>query len=459
MTRRLVAGYLLLTVVVLAVLMVPLGVTYRHNLEQDLLLRMERDAVVIASLIENDVRAPGPGAASSVEAVIERYADETGARVAVTDETGTVVADTDPAAPGSRSFASRPEIRRAIEGGVATGTRQSRTLGTDLLFVAVPVAASGSVFGTVRLTYTGSEITGRVRTYWLLLAGVAAITLAAVTGVGLLLARWVARPLARLEEVADAVGEGDLATRAPEDEGPPEVRALARRFNVMVGQLDELVGAQEAFVADASHQLRTPLTAVRLRIENLGHSAGETGHDDAGAAIAEVDRLSRLVDSLLTLARAERREAPSAPRDLSRLVAERVEAWRDLAAESGATLTDRVEPGLRAVLAEGAIEQVLDNLLDNAVHASSRSGEVTVEARRAGDILEIRVVDRGPGMSADERSHAFDRFWRSPLAAPGSGSGLGLPIVAGLVRAAGGTVAIEDTPGGGLTAVVTLPPA
>jgi signal transduction histidine kinase len=420
---------------------------------------MERDAVVIASLIENDVRTSGPGAASRVEAVIQTYADETGARVAVTDETGTVIADTEPTVPGARSFASRPEIRRALDGGVATGTRQSRTLGTDLLFVAVPVAASGSVFGTVRITYTGSEITARVRTYWLLLAGVAAITLAAVTGIGLLLARWVARPLARLEEVADAVGEGDLAARAPEAEGPPEVRALAHRFNVMVGQLDELVGAQEAFVADASHQLRTPLTAVRLRIENLGHAAGDAGRDDAEAAIAEVDRLSRLVDSLLALARAERREAPSAPRDLSRLVADRVEAWRDLAAESGVTLADRVEPGLRAVLVDGAIEQVLDNLLDNAVQASAPSGEVSIEARRTGDRLEIRVADRGRGMSADERAHAFDRFWRSPLSAPGGGSGLGLPIVAGLVRAAGGTVTLEETPGGGLTAVVTLPRA
>lgn len=459
MTRRLVAGYLLLTVVVLAVLMVPLAVTHRHNLEQDLLLRMERDAVVIASLIEDDVRTSGTGATSRVEAVIQGYADETGARVAVTDETGAVIADTDPAAPGSRSFASRPEIRRALDGGVATGTRQSRTLGTDLLFVAVPVAASGSVFGTVRITYTGSEITGRVRTYWLLLAGVAAITLAAVTAIGLLLARWVARPLAQLEQVADAVGEGDLTTRAPEDEGPPEVRALAHRFNVMVGQLDEVVGAQEAFVADASHQLRTPLTAVRLRIENLGYAAGEAGEDDADAAIAEVDRLSRLVDSLLALARAERREAPTAARDLSRLVAERVETWRDLAAESGVTLADRVEPGLRAVLADGAIEQVLDNLLDNAVRASPPAAEVIVEARRAGDVLQIRVVDRGPGMSTDERGHAFDRFWRSPNAVPGGGSGLGLPIVAGLVRAAGGEVALEETPGGGLTAVITLPPA
>jgi signal transduction histidine kinase len=377
--------------------------------------------------------------------------------VAVTDETGAVIADTDPAAPGSRSFASRPEIRRALSGAVATGTRQSRTLGTDLLFVAVPVAASGSVFGTVRVTYTGSEITGRVRTYWLLLAAVAAITLAAVTAIGLLLARWVARPLARLERVADAVGEGDLGRRAPEDEGPPEVRALAHRFNVMVGQLDELVGAQEAFVADASHQLRTPLTAMRLRIESLGHTAGIAGDDDARAAIAEVDRLSRLVDSLLALARAERREAPAAPRDLSRLVTDRVEAWRDLAAESGVALDAEVAPGLRAVLVEGAMEQVLDNLLDNAVRASTPDGEVAVEARRAGEVIELRIIDRGPGMSEQERGHAFDRFWRSPRSAPGGGSGLGLAIVAGLVRSAGGAVALEETPGGGLTALVTLP--
>lgn len=459
MTRRLVAAYLLLTMVVLVVLMVPLGVTHRDNLERDLLLRMERDAVVLASLIEGDLRTGGASQGAHTVAVVERYAEETDARVAVTDADGAVIVDTDPASPGARSFASRPEIAQALRGEVAAGTRHSRTLRTDLLYVAVPVAASGQVFGAVRVTYTGEEVSARARNYWLMLAGVAAITLAAVAALSLLVARWVSRPLARLEQSAKAVGRGDLTARAPEDGGPPEVRALAHRFNLMVAQVEDLVGAQEAFVADASHQLRTPLTAMRLRIENLGHAAGEAGEADARAAVDEVDRLSRLVDSLLALSRADRHPAPATSRDLTSTLRDHLETWRDLAAESGIELEQRIAARLRVRLPDGVIEQVVDGLIDNAVRASPVGGVVTVTAAEHAGRVRLSIVDRGPGMSADERSHAFDRFWRAPDAPPGTGSGLGLAIVRRLVRSAGGEVHLEDTPDGGLTAVVTLPPA
>ncbi|MEQ9093533.1 MAG: ATP-binding protein, partial [Miltoncostaeaceae bacterium] len=370
---------------------------------------------------------------------------------------GDVVIDTEPAAPGPRSFASRPEIARALAGDVATGLRRSETLGGDLLFVAVPVAASGEVFGAVRVTYPGQEVAERARTYWLVLGGVALITLAAVGAIGLLVARWVARPLATLEQGADAVGRGDLTTRVPDAAGPPEVRALAARFNQMVSRLEELVGAQEAFVADASHQLRTPLTAMRLRIENLGASAGASGERDARAAVGEVDRLARLVDSLLALARADRRDAPLRHVDLSAALRERTDSWADLAAESGVRVEGAIAPGLRCLLADGVLEQVLDNLMDNAVRASPDGASVTVTADRREGRVELRVIDRGRGMSAEERGHAFDRFWRAPSAPAEAGSGLGLAIVARLVEAAGGTVVLEETPGGGLTGLVVLP--
>ncbi len=458
MTRRLVAGYLILTLVVLVVLMVPLGITHQHNLQQDLLLRMERDAGVVASLVQDDLRDPTAANQRRAAEMARGYAGESGARVAITGPAGVVVYDTDPAISGVRSLASRPEIRTALGGTVATGSRYSQTLDTDLLYVAVPVAASGTVYGAVRVTYPTSEISERARDYWLLLLGVGAITLAAVAIIGWLIARWVARPLAMLEKKAQAVGEGDLSARAPEDDGPPEVRALAHRFNVMVSQVEALVGAQEAFVADASHQLRTPLTAMRLRIENLGAGAGPAGETDAEAAIAEVDRLSRMVDSLLALARAERREATVAIVDVSEMVRDRADAWTDLAAESGVTVDSDVAPGLRVRLADGVLEQVIDNLVDNAVTASSDGGHVTVGASLTGDSVQIVITDQGPGMSPEERQHAFDRFWRSPRSTRGEGSGLGLAIVHRLVAGAGGEVRLDAAPTGtGLRAVVDLP--
>ena len=458
MTRRIVAGYIILTIVVLVVLMVPLGITHERNLEQDLLLRMERDAGVVASLVEDDVRRPTPAGQVQVARVADGYSATTGARVAVTDSAGTVIADSDPPAPGDRTLRTRPEVRTALGGTVATGSRFSDTLGTQLLYVAVPVAAGGTVYGAVRITYPASEVGDGAMKYWLLLAAVGVITLLAVAVVGWLIARWVSRPLGQLEQAADAVGAGDLSARAPEQQGPPEVRALAHRFNAMVAQVDELVGSQEAFVADASHQLRTPLTAMRLRIENLGAEAGPAGEVDAQAAIAEVDRLSQMVDSLLALARAERGEAPAGRVDVSALVAERADAWTDLAAESGVRVVARVVPGLHVRVPDGVIEQVVDNLIDNAVAAIAGDGTVTVGVAEAGGFVEISVSDTGPGLDAQGRAQAFDRFWRAPSSVPGAGSGLGLPIVKRLVEGAGGTVVLDDAPGGrGLRAVVRLP--
>jgi len=457
-TRRLVAGYVLLTLVVLVVLMLPLGITHQHDLQQDLLLRMERDAGVVASLVQDDLRDPTVANQRSAARMAEGYARETGARVAITGPAGVVVYDTDPAISGARSLASRPEIHTALEGTVATGSRYSETLATDLLYVAVPVAASGKVYGAVRVTYPTSEILHRARDYWLLLLGVAVITLAAVAIIGWLIARWVARPLAMLEKKAKAVGEGDLTARASENDGPPEVRALAHRFNVMVTQVEALVGAQEAFVADASHQLRTPLTAMRLRIENLGAGAGPAGEIDADAAIAEVDRLSRMVDSLLALARAERRETAVSMVNVSEMVRDRADAWTELAAESGVTIDSDVAPGLRVLMSDGVLEQVIDNLLDNAVTASPDGGHVMVGASVSDSSVQIVITDQGPGMPPDERQHAFDRFWRSQRSTPGEGSGLGLAIVHRLVTGAGGEVWLQPAPTGtGLRAVVDLP--
>ena len=459
MTRRLIAGYLILTVVVLVVLMVPLGITHQRNLQQDLLLRMERDAGVVASLVQDNLREPSPASIAQARAESEAYSRATGARVAITGPTGQVVYDTDPPVAGMRSLASRPEIATALDGTVATGSRYSATLGTDLLYVAVPVAAAGRVYGAVRLSYPGEEITSQARDYWFLLLGVAIITLLAVALVGWLIARWVGRPIDALRETAGKVGEGDLAARAPEDDGPPEVRALAHRFNVMVGQVQALVGAQEAFVADASHELRTPLTAMRLRIENLGAQAGSDGQADADAAIAEVDRLSRMVDALLALSRAERGESEVVV-DVSDLVAERVDAWTDLAAESGVAMRAEVARGLRVRMGEGVLEQVIDNLVDNAVEASPDGGEVEVAAEGEGGHVRVIVTDAGRGMTPDERAHAFDRFWRAPTSRPGAGSGLGLAIVQRLVQGAGGSVSLHEAPSGtGLRVVVELPRA
>ena len=286
-----------------------------------------------------------------------------------------------------------------------------------------------------------------------MLAGIALLALAVATVAATSFAAFVVRPLRRLERAADAVGRGDLSVRAREDEGPPEVRSLARVFNETVARLEQLVRSREEFVADASHQLRTPLTALRLRLENLARDVIPSAQPELAGASAEVERLAGLVDGLLALARADQAGSAGETVDLVEVARERVDAWSALAAERGLRLAAAMDGFATANASADRLRQVVDNLLENAFEVSPEGAAVTVIVRRGDGWAELRVRDEGPGMSAEDRARAFDRFWRGRS---GEGSGLGLAIVRRLVEADGGTVDLVDAPARGLEAVVRL---
>jgi signal transduction histidine kinase len=255
---------------------------------------------------------------------------------------------------------------------------------------------------------------------------------------------------------------------------------LAGTFNDMAARLEELVDAQARFVADASHQLRSPLTALRLRLENLPEGP------DAEAAVREVQRLARIVDGLLTLSRAEGNRPERRAMDAIAVIEDRYAAWLPLAEERLVTLrfTDFGAPPLSAWLVPGHLEQILDNLLANALDVAPSGSAVTITAASAaGSVVpsdpgpasepgeamtgpgdetrrvQVTVADEGPGMSDTDRQQAFVRFWRGASDRTGSGAGLGLAIVAQLVRACGGHISLEPRSGPGLVAVVDLSPA
>lgn len=450
MRRRLLVSYLALTVLVLALLEIPLAVSFAENERRELTDKVERDTVALATLVEDPLEHGTPVPAE-VRRVATDYDAETGGRVLVVDVEGRVVVDSAPTQ--SRDFSSRSEIAKALGGEIATGTRSSRTLGTDLLYVAVPVASSGVVHGAVRVTYPMSAVQGRIHRYWSILALIAAVVLAVAVVIAIVLARWVVRPLDRLERAADEIAAGDLEARAPV-EGPPEVRRLAETFNAMISKIDVLVRSQDEFVADASHQLRTPLAALRLRLENLERDVTGARRQELEGALGEVERLAALVDALLALARADRAAASPRPVDVAAIVQERLAAWSAYADEQVVRLESPLEPGLSALVTPGRLEQVLDNLLANALEHSPPGTGVSVSARQHGSHVELRVADEGPGMDAAMRGRAFDRFWRAERT--GQGFGLGLAIVERLVIADGGRVELRDSETGGLEAVVVL---
>lgn len=452
MTRRLVATYVILAAVILAVLEVPLAIVHERGQRHDLQQRVERDAVALAALSSDYLRSPSAAARTTLAQVVERYATTTAVRVVVVNARGVLAADSSQERALGRDFATRPEIIQALAGRVATGQRRSETLDQTLLYVAVPVASGGRVYGAVRASVPTTRLDAQVRRYRGMLLGVAAIVLTIAALLGTWLATWVTTPLARLGAVARRTAEGDLAARADPDAGPPEVRALATTYNDMVARLEQLVDAQVQFVADASHQLRSPLTALRLRIENLQYAGAG---DDAEAAIAEVDRLNHLVNGLLALTRADRTSPERRTRALSPIIRERVDAWAPVAEDKGVAVIATGDDHARAHVADGAVEQILDNVISNAVEACPPGGHIAVSAVHDSQGACLRVDDDGPGMRPEARRHAFDRFWRAGDAY--EGSGLGLAIVQRLVQADGGEVSVDEAPSGGLRVEVRYP--
>jgi len=439
------------TLFVLASFEVPLGVQNQRSERRDVTANVAHDATVLAADAEDAVQAPTRpqlDALAAVAAVAASYTNRTGGRVVIVDRRGFALIDTSGRVRGRESFASRPEITAALAGRYPSGVRSSRTLHERLLYVAVPISSGGRVHGAVRITYPLSAIDARVTRYWLILGLIGGVVLIGAALVGLGAARFVTRPLQRLEEAAAAVGDGHLEARADVGGGPPEVRSLASVFNETVAKLERLVHAQEEFVADASHELRTPLTALRLRLETMPEGV------DRDAALRESLRLSSLVDGLLALARADSGDDGGKPVDATAIVLERVEAWQPLAAENEVELVADVD-GLPAVHSlRGRLAQVLDNLVANALEVSPAGSTVTISGRAAGPWVEIHVVDEGPGLTPEQRERAFDRFWRAGSGE--GGTGLGLAIVRRLVTVDDGDVELRDAEGGGIDAVVRL---
>lgn len=456
MTSRLLWSYVTLAALVLAVLEIPLGIAFARNQRSILTSAVERDATVLAGVAEDALER---GVATDLDGVVDRYDDRTGGRVVIVDRAGISVADSDSPAPGRRDFSTRTEFETALAGSVATGIRFSQTLGHRLLYVSVPVASGGVVHGAVRITYPTTELDARVTRNWVLLAAVAAVVLATATLASFLIARSVARPLRRLERTATTWADGRLTARADTDAGPPEVRSVAATFNTMAVRLERLLASQRAFVADASHQLRTPLTALRLRLENLESAVPTDAADELSAALEETRRLGRLVEGLLVLARTEGSRGEPTPIDPADVLRNRVDAWRPVADDRGLELRLETENAPPVLALRGSLEQILDNLIANAVDVAPAGSAITLAAHSDGDHVALHVTDEGPGMTDAQRRRAFDRFWRSSRGDGHDGFGLGLAIVERLVTAAGGTVDLRGAPGRGLDAVVRLRPA
>ena len=354
MSRRFLITYIALAIVVLASLEIPLGIQNGRSERRDLTGRIEQDALLMATFAEDSLERGLTKPPPALVRIARRYQEHPGGRVVIVDANGLSLLDTNPPFPGRRSFASRPEFASALQGHIATGERYSKTLRTNLIYVAVPVASGGVIRGAVRITYPTATLDARIQRYWLLLGATGGVVLLLATVVGVQFARTLTRPLSQLERTAAAVGAGDLQARASTTAGPPEVRTLASQFNQTVSRLDGLLRSQREFVADASHQLRTPLAALRLRLENLERDVNNEGKPSLEGALAEVNRLGHLVEALLTLARADASGPNPEPTDLHALVAARLDAWSEELTAHGVALETDVPEGIAVLATPGS---------------------------------------------------------------------------------------------------------
>ncbi|UZJ29256.1 sensor histidine kinase [Streptomyces endophytica] len=322
--------------------------------------------------------------------------------------------------------------------------------------VASPVIRDGDVVAVVMTDSPTGQMRARILHGWLLIAAGECAAMLVAVGAAFRLTGWVLRPVRVLDAASHDIATGRMKSRVASTAGPPELRRLARSFNEMADHVEEVLEQQRAFVADASHQLRNPLSALLLRIELLALELPE-GNEEIASVRTEGKRLARVLEDLLDLALAEHTAADLQLTDVAALAAERVDSWRPMADDKGVRLTYEGQPAVTGWADPVALSSALDAVVDNALKFTPAGRPVTVRVAPDGEQVRIIVADRGPGLTEDELARVGDRFWRSSRHQNVSGSGLGLSITRALLTAGGATIAYAPHPPNGLEVTVTLP--
>ena len=432
----------------------PLGVSSVQRVRSDLRSNALAQADVVAVSANGLIKPPQ---LPDLGELVRSTAVNVKGRVIVVDAKGVLLADSSDANLIGADYSTRPEIKLALAGKSSQVQRTSRSLKRELLATAVPVVSFGQTIGAVRITQSPDALNDSITRSLYVIVAVGLLVLILGLGVGWLLAHQLSVPMRRLEAVAVDVAGGDLEARAAV-EGPTEQRNLANAFNDMTDQLVRLIESQRQFVADASHQLRTPLAGLRLRVEEAKElGVSPDADEELESGLKELARIRRIIDDLLMLSRIGERRGPAERIVIADFVDRTAERWRRIAAESGIGVrVERVaNPSRSSCLCDPSdLDRVVDALLENSVRYCPAGTEIVLVA---GD-GSVSVLDQGPGIADDERDAIFERFRRGSAGqAVAHGTGLGLAIARDLIRAWGGEVTIENrSDGDGAVATVTF---
>jgi heavy metal sensor kinase len=451
---RLTLWYVVLLAIIVAAFSAGIYFTLRHNLYDGLNDSVGNRAHLLLDVVRyEDGRPTLAGVVSSSDP------REGESFVRVYDATGQVTFDNTLAAAGVAVD------RRAVESALSGETRnRDATVGDEGFRVrTLPIEQDGRISGVLEVGQSGGDISDTLRTLLVILAVAYPLTLAVASFGGVFLAGRALSPIDRLTALARRISAEDLSQRLDLKLPDDEVGRLARTFDEMIARLDDAFRRQREFTADASHELRTPLTAIKGQTEvALSRPRDPDSYREVLQVVnEEVDRMIRLVGSLLTLARADAGEIPIATEavNLADLVAAAADQVRPVMEQRGVEL--RLEPGPAATLRadEDLLLQLLLNLLDNAGKYSRPGGRVTVGWAVSDGQAQVWVRDTGVGIAPDHLPHIFERFYRVDRARSRAegGAGLGLSICRWIAEAHGGSISVESAPGEGTGFVVRLP--
>ncbi|WP_306370570.1 HAMP domain-containing sensor histidine kinase [Nocardiopsis sp. CC223A] len=463
MRRRIITVYVTLLVAACLGLAVPLCGSIAARGTSDMLLDRLNDTARFASIAEPAVLN---GTGGMLEAEMAAYDRLYGIAAVVVDRDGRVVAasrpglelsDLDPSAdPGDPP---PEEVRNALAGNRMGADRIVYPWQRGPLIVAEPVGRSGEVVGAAVTASPTRSLRRATRDQWVLAAGGVAVLMAAGIAAAGPLTRWILRPIDDLDEATRAVAGGSLGIRVRTAAGPVELRRLGESFNRMADTIAAMLETQRVFVAYAGHQVRNPLAALRLRVDALSRHLVPQGHQDHRLALDEVDRLTRVCDSLLTLARTEDAEHTEVWEEVGGVVEDRLRSWEPIAERAGAVLVREGGDGVRVRCVEGTLDQALDALIDNALKFGGEGVRITVrvvEAPPGPDgpgHVDVHVVDDGPGLPAGQLARATRPFWKDGGV---GGSGLGLSIVVTLLELQGASLTLAPARPRGIDARIRL---
>ncbi|MEY2229179.1 MULTISPECIES: sensor histidine kinase [Streptomyces] len=463
MRARLLPLLIILMAGTLLALGFPLAVSLAAGQQQRVVVDRIDDSARFAALAQFVIDAEGSGSTGAAERretlgkELARYQTLYGIRAGIffRDDNALVRSPSWWTLPQSRE--GRKALLDALAGRRSHDPPQVWPWQTDgKLLVVSPVVLDGDVVAVVATESPTDEMRGRVLRGWLLIAGGLAAAMLVAFGAALRLTSWVLKPVQTLDAAAHGIATGRMNSRVAAAGGPPELQRLARSFNEMADNVEEVLEQQRAFVADASHQLRNPLAALLLRIELLALELPE-GNEEIASVRTEGKRLTQVLDDLLDLALAEHASAEISLTDIGALAAERVAAWRPYAEEKGVRITETGRTAITGWADPIALSSALDAVIDNALKFTPTGEEVDVSVSTAGRSVLVVVADRGPGLTEDELLRVGDRFWRSGRHQNIKGSGLGLSISRALLAAGGGSLSYEKNPPHGLRVTVAVP--